>query len=236
MRLREKKDKSPGCSAVIAAAGVSKRMGGVDKLLLDINGAPVLVHSLKQFQNSNCISEIIVVSQSMLLKQITELCNQFGITKITAIIPGGSTRLESVLAGVYSTSKTSRFIAVHDGARPCVSEAIIHETVTAAVKYNAAAPGIQITSTVKRANNGVIVETIDRENLFEIQTPQVFASELIKAALTNAYRKSIAITDDCMAVELLGAAVHITKGSPDNIKLTSPDDIPALERILHGVE
>jgi len=233
-RIRRKSGQSPRCSAVIVAAGESRRMPGVDKLFIDICGAPVLAHTLKPFQESHLISEIIIVTRESLFKQVEDICSRFGITKAAAPVKGGSSRLESVINGVYSTQKTSQLIAIHDGARPCISSEIIEDTIKTAFEYNAAAPGIPITSTVKRAKNGIIIETIDRENLFEIQTPQIFASELIKAALTNVYRKSIEVTDDCAAVELLGASVHITNGSPDNIKLTTPNDIQALERLLCG--
>ena len=234
MRLRNRANKLPQCSAVIVAAGESRRMQGVDKLFINVCGVPVLAHTLKPFQASQLISEIIIVTQEAFFEQVEDICTRFGILKVSETVKGGASRLESVINGVYSTAKSSSLIAIHDGARPCISIEIIEKTIMTASKYNAAAPGIPITSTVKRAYNKIITETIDRENLFEIQTPQIFASELIKAALTNVYRKSINVTDDCSAVELLGASVYITDGSPNNVKLTSPDDIPTLERLLSG--
>ena len=126
----------------------------------------------------------------------------------------------------------SKLIAVHDGARPFVSENTVTLAVAAALKYSAAAPAVQMTSTIKRAQNGVVVKTLDRSELFEIQTPQIFASELLKGALQNAVDKKLYITDDCMAVEVLGCQIRLTAGSRDNIKLTTTVDIAFAEAIL----
>lgn len=224
--------KPPFCSVVIAAGGFSKRMNGEDKLFIDIAGMPVLVHTLAAFQNIDLVQEIIVVAQTEKFELIGELCRRHSIDKVTKIMAGGQTRLESVMTGVLAVSKKAQIIAIHDGARPCVESAVIDEAFSAASKYHAVAPGVPVNSTIKRAKDENVLETIDREGLFEIQTPQVFTAEIIKAALTKAIEKSIKITDDCMAAELIGVPVHLTEGSRNNIKLTTNEDITIIEAIL----
>ena len=221
------------CTAVIAAAGSSLRMGSEDKLFIEICGAPVLAHTLIAFQKSAIIGEIIVVSREESLERVCELCKQYGIDKATKVMIGGKTRLDSVMNGVFAVSKDTRLIAIHDGARPCVDSATIEAAVAAAGKYQAAAPAVKIYSTLKRVRDGVIVETVDREEFAEIQTPQVFTADLIKAALTKARDESVIFTDDCGAVEHLGFPVRVTQGSSYNIKITTFEDIAIAEAILN---
>ena len=220
------------CSAVIAAAGLSARMGGVDKLYAEIGGKPVLAHSLIAYQNCPLVNEIIVVARSDMLEATADMCKQYGIGKASKVIAGGATRFESVSNGVFAVSKEADLIAIHDGARPCVAIREIMQAVTDASKYNAAAVAVPVISTIKKVENGTITQTIDRECLYEMQTPQVFDADLIKCALSKAASVSDSITDDCMAVELLGAKIHITEGSRSNVKLTVPDDTAIAEMIL----
>jgi len=223
---------SRGCSAVIAAAGSSQRMEGEDKLLFEIGGKPVLIHTLLAFQNCGCVNEVIVVVRAEHLEKIVELCRLYGIDKASKVMAGGGTRLESVMNGVFAVSDGSGFIAIHDGARPCVESSVIEKTLAAAEKFHAAAPAIPVIPTLKRVDRKVIVETVDREGLFEIQTPQIFDAGLIKAALTKASKMAIDITDDCMAAELIGTPVHITEGSASNIKITTKCDLMIAEAII----
>ena len=230
--ISSREGRAPPCSAVIAAAGSSDRMAGEDKLFLEVCGAPVLAHTLAVFQQCSFIDEIIVVARYDRLSEVGELCRKYGADKVSKVMAGGETRLDSVLNGVLAVSDKSQLIAIHDGARPCVTVDIVNCAIAAAFRYHAVAPAVQIASTVKRVSNGVVAETIDRENLFEIQTPQVFMADMIKAALTNAKNKSVAITDDCMAAELLGVPVYLTEGSRSNIKITTNDDLALVEAVL----
>jgi len=234
--FRKPSGKKPLCAAVIAAAGCSQRIDGEDKLFLQIMGAPVLAHTLIAFQNCDCISEIIVVAREERFEYISEICEKYNISKTTKIMVGGVTRLESVMNGLLAVSNKTQLVAIHDGARPCVDKSIIESTVAAAGIHNAAAPGVAVSSTFKRTQGGTIAETVDRENLIEIQTPQVFRTELIKAALTNAANKSVNVTDDCMAAELIGVKIIVTEGSRNNIKLTTSEDILITEAILASRE
>ena len=220
-----KAKKPPTCSAVIAAAGTSDRCRGEDKLFYFIDGKPVIAHTIDIFQKCDLINEIIIISQEDKYEEINKICSQYGFTKVSKIMKGGTTRQDSVINGVYATSHTATLIAIHDGARPCIQMDILKKSIIAASKYHAAAPVISINSTVKNVENGIIVNTVDRDGLYEIQTPQVFRAEIIKAALTNAKRKSITITDDCMAVEAINVPVHTVEGSHKNIKITNIDDL-----------
>ena len=231
-RLFDRGKDPPGCSVVIAAAGSSQRMCGDDKLYLNINGAPVLAHTLIAFQRNTGVSEIIVVSREECFELVSGICKKHGITKALRIMKGGDTRLDSVMNGVFAVSKNAKLIAIHDGARPCIDPGIIDATIAAAEKHNAAAPAISVIPTLKKVRDGVIVETVDRQELFEIQTPQIFDADIIKAALTKVKKENIDVTDDCMAVELLGFPIHVTEGSSSNIKLTTSDDLILADAIL----
>jgi len=211
-------------------------MDNEDKLFLEICGAPVLVHTLAAFQKCSLVNEIIVVAHEDKYERISNLCNQYSIGKVTKIMAGGPTRLESVMNGVMAVSKKAQIIAIHDGARPCIDEDVINRAVSAAAQYHAVAPAVPVSSTLKRVKDGVVLETVDRNGLFEVQTPQVFAAGIIKAALTKALSESIGVTDDCMAAEYIRVPVHITAGSRNNIKLTTSEDIAMVEAILRNVQ
>ena len=218
-------------TAIIVAAGESRRMGD-DKLMLELAGVPVLLHTLRAFELSTVISEIIVVTRLDLLEQVAELASSGGITKLTKVITGGNTRTESVQNGLYAVSRRAKYIAIHDGARPLVSQKIIRDTVSKAEKHNAAAPAMPVKSTIKQVKNGVVVATPERSELYEIQTPQVFDADLIKGAIAAAMQKNKQYTDDCAAVEMIGATVYITEGSYENFKLTTPEDMLVAEMIM----
>ncbi len=219
------------CSAVIAAAGSSVRMGR-DKIFEIIGDKPVLAHTLLAFQNSDFIDEIIVVTKSESLARAAEICENYSITKASKVICGGASRLESVFKGVLEVSREAELIAVHDGARPFVSRDIIGEAVTAAEKWAAAAPAIQVRDTIKRATDGIAAETLKRDELYAVQTPQVFDASILKAALQNALDKGIQVTDDCSAVELLKVPIHLTEGSDKNIKITTPMDLEFADYLI----
>jgi len=225
--------KPPTCTAVIAAAGISVRCEGEDKLFYTINDKPVLAYTIETFENCSLIDEIIVVAHEERIDSIGTLCAEYGFGKVSKIIKGGATRLESVFSGVFAVSGKTRLIAIHDGARPCLDTHILEKTINKASTHNAAAPAVSITSTVKKVNNGAITETINRDDLYEIQTPQIFREEVIKAALSNAVKKSIAVTDDCMAVEIIGIPVYIVEGSRRNIKITDNQDFHIAEALLN---
>ena len=228
------KEKKAGCTAVIVAAGSSRRMGA-DKLFLPLAGIPVLVRTLLQFQACDSIDEIIVVTREDKLAEVADYCKRYGITKATKILQGGKERVESSAAGVFEAERHSAYIAISDGARPFTTPALITATVDAAKKYGAAAPAVPVKDTIKVAENGIVTDTPDRSKLFAIQTPQVFSADLIKGALTKAIRDKTPVTDDCSAVEAMGYPVHLVDGSYRNIKITTQEDMIVSQAYLAEV-
>ncbi|MDR2600713.1 MAG: 2-C-methyl-D-erythritol 4-phosphate cytidylyltransferase [Oscillospiraceae bacterium] len=222
----------PFCSVVIAAAGLSQRCKGEDKIKYIINGKPVLCHSIEVFNNCELVNEIIIVAHETELEYIAELCNDFEYDKVVSVINGGKTRTESVYNGVFSVYDKAKYIIVHDGARPCINEDLLLRIIQAGIKYNAAVPAVPVIPTIKMVKDGVVIKTIDRDGLYEMQTPQVFKAELLKAALTNVINKEINVTDESMAVEILGMVVHTVEGLRRNIKITEPDDFLIAETYL----
>ena len=234
-QLRSKlspEEKLPFCSAVVLAAGSSQRMGN-DKILARLEELPVLARTLRPFQECDCIREIVVVTTAEKLFEVTELCREYNIGKVSKVVTGGKTRAESALTGVSEVSSRAELIAVHDGARPLVTEDLIRRTVEAAVKKHAAVPAIRSTDTLKTADeNGAICGTVDRESTWRIQTPQVFKADLIKGALTKAMNQGLPLTDDSSAMDLLGVTTYIVEGDEENIKLTMPLDLLLAAAIL----
>lgn len=222
----------PVCSAVVAAAGSSRRMGGENKLLLPLDGIPVLARTLLALDSAALVDEIVVAVRESELLAIAELCKTYGIRKSVKIVRGGEDRLSSVLLATLECRRDAALIAVHDGARPLADGALIDSVITHARRTNAAAPAVPVKDTIKVAQDGVVSHTPDRATLFAVQTPQVFDASLLRAALQSAKDTGAAITDDCSAVERMGKSVYLTEGSYDNIKITTPEDIILAEAIL----
>ena len=218
------------CGAVIVAAGTASRMGGIDKVLAELHGEPLLIHTVRAFQNCDAIKEIVVVTRSDLLQKIGDLCIPF--PKVKAVVIGGADRSQSVKNGLNALSDKVRLVAVQDGARPLITETVIDRTVRAAHTYGAAAPGIPVKDTVKIVRGGVVKSTPDRSILQAIQTPQVFDLDLLAGALEQAKKDKANITDDCSAVERLGMSVKIVEGDEKNIKVTTPMDLLIAEKLL----
>jgi len=218
------------CGAVIVAAGTASRMGGIDKVMAPLRGEPMIVHSVRAFQQCDAIKEIIVVTRPDLIVPISDLCHPFD--KVRAVIVGGAARPESVAIGLNALSDKAKLAAIHDGARPLVTFDVIDRTVRAANSYGAAAPGVPVKDTVKTVVGGLVGDTPDRSLLKAIQTPQVFDADLLQAALEKAVKDNAQITDDCSAVERMGMSVRIVEGDECNIKVTTPLDLKLAEAIL----
>ena len=232
--FQKKKSGEPKCSAVVVSAGLARRMGGVDKVLAPLGELPVLVHTLYAFQDCACVEEVILVAREDLMVELGRLCKEFDLDKVKKVIVGGKERIHSVQAGLREVDPKAELIAIHDGARPLVTQEIIRDTVTRAALTGAAVPAIPLTDTVKRAEDGLAVETVDRSQLWAVQTPQVFEAGLIKAAVQKAIDDGELLTDDCGAVERMGMKVTLTSGSPENIKITTPIDLILGEAILQA--
>ncbi len=218
------------CGAVIVAAGNASRMGGIDKVMAPLGGEPMILRTVRAFQESDVIREIVVVTREDLIEKITALCA--GFDKVRAVVKGGNDRTESVQAGLNTLSKGIQLVAVHDGARPLITDAVIDRTVRAAHTYGAAAPAIPVKDTIKIAAGGLVKTTPDRSTLRAVQTPQVFDFDLLRAALKKAKQTGAAITDDCSAVELLGMSVKLVEGDEHNIKVTTPMDLKIAEMLM----
>lgn len=233
---RKKKPALPAVCAVIVAAGSSRRMGGENKLLLPLDDAPVLAHTLSAFEKCAAIRDIVLVCREQDILPYSDLARAFGISKLRTVTRGGDSRTASVLAGITAAPEDTGLVAVHDGARPLVSEAVITEAVYAAAECGAAAPVVPVKDSIKRIQNGNIAADVPRDTLAAVQTPQVFDRALLTRALETAAREKRSFTDDCAAVEAMGQAVRATHGSYENIKITTPEDILVAEAFLHREE
>lgn len=218
------------CGAVIVAAGSASRMGGIDKVMAKLQGEPMIVRTVRTFQESDVIREIVIVTRPDLIIPIMDLCHDFD--KVRLVVAGGSSRQESVWRGVNALSDGMQLAAVHDGARPLISWQVIDRTVRAANSYGAAAPAIPVKDTIKVVAGGIIASTPDRSTLQAVQTPQVFDIDLLKGAQKKAKDDGTELTDDCSAVERLGMSVKIVEGDERNIKVTTPLDLKIAELFL----
>ncbi len=212
------------CTVVVVAAGNSTRMGK-DKLFLELDGVPVLARTLKALDGCQAVDEIIVVTRKETLDEIASMRDAYKLTKLKKVVIGGATRTESALAGVSEADKKAKIICIHDGVRPFVTNEIIEDVVHYAVLYHAAAPAVPVKDTIKMAAAGVVTETPDRSRLYAVQTPQAFQADIIKAALTKAVTDGVSYTDDCAAVEAIGVHAYLSRGSEENIKITTPPDL-----------
>ena len=230
-RLFRRRREELRCSAVVPAAGSSTRMGK-DKLLLPLGEQPVLLHTLRALDACPYITEIVVVTREELIVPIGQLCRDAALDKVRKVIVGGATRSHSVLAGLGELSPDAELAAIHDGARPLVSQAVLEAVIRRASECGAAAPAVPVKDTVKRARDGLVTATLDRAELRAVQTPQVFQVDLIKTALQKALEDGAELTDDCTAVERLGIGVALTEGDYCNLKLTTPEDLAVAEALL----
>lgn len=220
------------CSAVVVAAGTASRMQGIDKVLAPLGDVPILVRTLQVFQHCPDVTEIVVVTREDLLVEISKLCKEYLLDKVSKIVVGGAERTLSVRAGLREVDRDAQLIAIHDGARPFLTQQVLSEVLRQAAQSGAAAPAIPVNDTIKRAENHIVQETVDRSCLWAIQTPQVFQADLIRAAVEKAASDQAQITDDCSAVERLGMKVVLTAGDRQNIKVTTPFDLILGEAIL----
>ena len=198
-----KKREKPFVTAVIPAAGSSSRMGGENKLLLEIDDIPVLARTVMVFEACALIDEIILVCREQDMVEYQNLVNDFDFAKVSMIVRGGRTQTESVCAGVRAAER-AEYVAIHDGARPLVSDEIICQAVEAAFAQRAAAPVVPIKDSVKKLEGGRIVADVPRAGIVAVQTPQCFERGLILEALGRPLAENLPLTDDCSAVELLG--------------------------------
>lgn len=222
------------CGAVIVAAGSASRMGGIDKVMAALGGKPMIARTVRAFQQCGAIADIVIVTRPDLIRPISALCAQ--MDKVRMVVAGGQSRQESVALGLNALPKGVELAAVHDGARPLITDAVIDRTVRAANSYGAAAPAVPVKDTIKVVRGGLVTDTPDRASLQAVQTPQVFDFDLLRGALKKAAEDAAAVTDDCSAVERLGMAVKIVEGDERNLKVTTPMDLKIAEMLLEEMK
>ena len=221
-------------AAVIVAGGSGTRMGTeVTKQMLDLCGKPVVVHTLLAYQNTPCIKEIVVAAREDEMDIYQGFKQKYGITKLTAVVPGGVTRQASALAGVEAVSDKVRYVAIADAARCLTTPEEISEVCRVAYKTDAASAGIPATDTVKVVDKaGYIAGTPERALCWQAQTPQVFRHALYLAASYAAIEHKFTATDDNSLIEFVKHPVKMVKCSKQNIKITEPDDLAYAQMIL----
>ena len=234
--------KKEHCTAIVLAAGQGRRMESkIQKQYLEMGGKPVVYYSLKAFQDSPLIEEIYLVvgagQEDYCRENIVE---KYDLTKVSRLIEGGAERYHSVWNALQETEDQG-YVFIHDGARPFLNQEIIERSYAEVVKSKACVVGMPVKDTIKIADSEDYVEdTPDRSKMWMIQTPQVFASHLVKGAYSMLMReKYIRVTDDAMVVEMmLGHPVKLVRGSYENIKITTPEDLEIGEvfvRHLSGI-
>ncbi|WP_300343602.1 2-C-methyl-D-erythritol 4-phosphate cytidylyltransferase [uncultured Oscillibacter sp.] len=227
----------PRCTALVAAAGSSSRMGGVDKLLQPLDGVPVLARTLTALQLAAGVDEIVIAAREEDILEFSQLCRTYGISKCSKVVRGGESRAHSVLLAALEASPEAELLAVQDGARPLVTPELIDRVIAAAARCSAAVPAVPVKDTVKLSRqDGAVEETLERGRLRAAQTPQVFEASLLKAALQSALEQGAPVTDDASAVERLGKTVFLVDGGEENLKITTPLDLAVAEAILQGRE
>ena len=225
------------CTALVAAAGSSNRMGGVNKLLEPLDGVPVLARTLQALERAGRVDEIIVATREEDLAEIAHLCHTYGISKCKKVIRGGESRAHSVILAALEAGTETELLAVQDGARPLVTPELIDDVIAAASRSGAAAPAVPVKDTIKRVReDGSVAATVERSSLRAVQTPQVFQADILKAALQSVFEQGLEVTDDCSAVEKLGKTVYLIEGDEANLKITTPMDLILAEAILRTRE
>jgi 2-C-methyl-D-erythritol 4-phosphate cytidylyltransferase len=221
-------------TALIVAAGKGTRMGPlVDKLFLEINGRPVIAHTWQRFENTSSVQEIVVVVRDGMQRSFEELAGKYKFNKPFQLVTGGPQRQDSVWNGLEALSPGTDIVAIQDGARPCTTPKLITATIEAARESGASVAARLMTDTVKESLDGKFINrTLDRSQLWAVQTPQTFRVEIIVRALTEVRKRGLLVTDDTAACELIGQPVRLITGIEPNPKVTHPDDLEMINLIL----
>jgi 2-C-methyl-D-erythritol 4-phosphate cytidylyltransferase len=223
-------------AVVIVAAGSSRRMQGRDKLWLPLAGRITLAHTLDAFQRSPVINNIILVINAERLDDAKILCQHEDWSKVAAIVAGGTRRQDSVRVGLDTLAQKNpacRWVMIHDGARPFITEELLETGLQAALEHQAVVAAVPVKDTIKQVQNGRIYATLDRAQLWMIQTPQIFSFPLIQQAHASPLAQED-VTDDATLLERMGHHVAIFPGSYTNIKITTQEDLLFAEALLQG--
>ena len=221
-------------TAIIPAAGAGKRMGAdIHKQFLRIGDKPILFYTLEKFEACSMVNSVILVlPRDFAFHNVRRLLEKYNIRKVQIIVTGGRERQDSVYAGLNAIDKSSDIVVIHDGVRPLVRSKIIEQSIHQCQAIGAVVVAMPVTATVKKVQNGRVVETLDRRQLWEIQTPQTFNYQLILQAYRQAMEEGFYGTDDSMLVERLGHEVGIVQGDRYNLKITTPEDLEIAKFLL----
>jgi len=224
--------------ALVPAAGAGRRMGaGKPKAFLPLNGQPLIVHTLRKFEECPSVDEILPLVPEGEVLDCTDWVHRSGFQKIPRVLAGGPERQDSVFIGLQAISGTCDFVLIHDGARPFVTTSLIEEILVAAKRYSAVAAALPVGDTLKEVSEDRrILRTVDRRRFWLMQTPQCFRYDLIFKAHRNAREEKFIGTDDAALVERIGVQVTVITGSPLNIKITTPEDLLVAEALLKHLE
>ena len=219
-------------TAIIVAAGDSRRMG-FDKLFATIADRPVIAHTIRAFERCGCVDEIVVVAREDRHAEIKALVRDENFKKVRSIIPGGKHRQDSVRAGLDQLDSATGWVAVHDAARPLITPEQIERVFQQCANHGAAALAEPINDTLKRADNQLLVSgSVDRDQLYAMQTPQIFERALIEEAYRAVFANRVSVTDEVSAVERLGRKVFLVPTEDFNFKITYPRDLAMAEFVL----
>lgn len=221
-------------SVIIVAAGSGTRMGMGNKLLLELDGRSVLCRSIDVFEHCRLVDEIIITAREDAISTYYNLVRAEGYQKVKTIVAGGAQRGESVLQGLLEVSPGADLVAIHDGARPLLQESVLAACIKTAAEFGAAVCGTPVKDTIKRADEGkTVLETVERQGLWAVQTPQIFRKDLLMAAYQTAAAEGVFGTDDCSVAERAGVAIRLVEGSASNLKITTPEDLILAEYFLN---
>lgn len=219
-------------SVIIAAGGCGERMGGINKLMTEIGGMPVIAHSMRVFEELPEVMEIIVSIRREEIEAAENIAREFGISKFAGCASGGETRQQSVVSALKRVSRETKLIAVHDGARPLVKGKYVRQCIKDAAVFGGAVLGVPVKDTIKEVREGLITDTPDRRLLYIAQTPQIFKKKIYFDGVNFAEEHGLDFTDDCQLAEAVGLRVAVTLSDYANIKITTPEDLKIAELLL----
>ncbi len=227
--LSEPGSSDTGLGVVVVAAGRSTRMGGADKTFADIHGIPLVAHTLRRLAQSDAVNRIALVVAEDAVERARAMITEYRIGKVVAVCAGGERRQDSVYAGLLALGHC-RWVAVHDGARPCITGDVLERGLEAAQRWSAAVAAVPVKDTIKVVDDDdVVTNTPERSRLWAAQTPQIFDYGLLMRAHQST---SADYTDDAAMVEALGRSVRVFLGSYENLKVTTPEDLVFVSQLL----
>lgn len=219
-------------AAIIVAAGSGQRFGNAGKSFAPLSGKPMSWWSLQAASDAISVDEIVLVCGEHSRDSASALVRAFPSSKPISLVIGGARRQDSALAGIAATSPQTTLVAIHDAARPMVTGALFDDVLAAAARYGAAITAVPVSDTIKRVDDDLVLETIPREHVVRVQTPQAFRRQLLLDAFARAIQTGQSVTDEATLIEQTGGQVHVVAGSVSNIKVTFPEDLVIAEALL----